>query len=200
MQSNTKWQCHTTASFPPQGHSHIPGAPESSPIMAASKTKLQRALENKKDSSTANAKTGPQLQQQTQLNVPQREPVRSDSTQMSMKSHSRPGYTSQNTVIREHKQVHCAKKHAIKSCSTFAQDMAECRVVQVLHWGTSICYIFRLLMKQQHAADHTFSPRAKSTAECENPSPISCPSIFAQESQAVQGSSAACALMYQEDK
>lgn len=51
--------------------------------------------------------------------------------------------------------------------STFAQDMAECRAVQVLLWGASIFYLFSSIMSQWHAADHTFSPGAKSTAERE---------------------------------
>lgn len=59
------------------------------------------------------------------------------------------------------------KKHARKSCSTFAQDMAECRVVQVLLWEAAVFYLFSLIMSQRHAADHTLSAGAKSTAECE---------------------------------
>lgn len=45
--------------------------------------------------------------------------------------------------------------------------MAECRVVQVLLWGAPIFYLFSLITSQQHAADHTLSAGAKSTAECE---------------------------------
>lgn len=195
-QSNTKWQCHTTASLPLQGHSHSAETPERSQIMPASKTRCKE-LRTKKAVALQMQKMGPNCSSRSNSmyhKVTCKEWQYINEYENPLKS--RPGCTSQKRAISRS----ILPKNMAESHAHICSGMAECSIVKVLLWGASIFYLFSLIMSQWHAAGHTFTWSKELCRLWENPSHISGPSIFAQESQAVQGSSAAHALMYQGNK